>query len=403
MACTPLVYVSATPPSVDPPSGEAWAEPYLDATPAEATAAAVAGHINVVADFGAKPDGSEDASEAIRDAIEAAYHDVGVVYLPRGTYRLDYPLEVVPPPGASLRLFGAYADLEAGATFMGEALVRVVSPEAQVTVEGLALDVGHQAPVGLHLESLGPGSVVRHVDVRCATDVGIRVVGCSGARVENVRSRRNLGPGWRIGRSESTWLAFCAADHNRVSGFVISGFDPDADSDASNGVTLTATTSENNGQAGARFVPVAAALGAPPRPLAPVLRDGWFEGNVCDAVQLDTWNVTIHGIRFLSLGEAFDTVPPGDREYVRAVRLGSAARWANLAALQARGGDHFPSIAVEGGAFDSHYVQGNFRYGFTTASIARFMQALDPLDDAVDAVASQVCPLTYQVDPAGTP
>ncbi|WP_411146275.1 glycosyl hydrolase family 28-related protein [Streptomyces sp. x-80] len=65
----------------------------LAAAAAYAAADTVPGQIDVVAEAGAKGDGTADDTAAVQRAIDAAYHSHRKVYFPGGTYRIDGDLD----------------------------------------------------------------------------------------------------------------------------------------------------------------------------------------------------------------------------------------------------------------------------------------------------------------------
>lgn len=169
--------------------------------------------VNPVTVYGADNTGNEAASEAISAALES-----GPTYLPRGVYRLDKPLNLV--PGNVLISF-ADAILRPGASFRGDAAIELVDGLGAIRLEGLILDgselnVGHET-YGIFAETQQLEAEVRSIRIRSFPLSGAILSGF-GWQLDRVTCRENFHSGFELNISDSLLIG-CRAVRNAKYGF----------------------------------------------------------------------------------------------------------------------------------------------------------------------------------------
>lgn len=190
--------------------------------------------------FGAKGDGSTDDSAAIQAALAAAGQDSSV-FLPRGTYRVDAPINIT-----GRRLLGERhgLSLSSGGTVIraGSSMPAVVySQSGPASAENLIIDANELADYGVHLyRSGGPVTWVRNVAAQKGLVAGLFFDECQVMGADRITAYHNAGHGIVARDCNASRFTFVQSRENAGHGLAALG------SVASGGVSFVHANVENN-------------------------------------------------------------------------------------------------------------------------------------------------------------
>ncbi len=163
-------------------------------------------------DFGAQGDGVADDTSALNAAIASLGSDGGTLWVPAGNYLVDPSISIRLTNNVTLKL-DADATLRATPVVTGNSSIVLATGARNVAVFGGKII----------------GERVGHLGTTGEWGMGIRMMGCSNVRIENVQVSDCWGDGIYVGavgpgkESQAVSITKCTSRNNRRQGLSITG------------------------------------------------------------------------------------------------------------------------------------------------------------------------------------